>query len=61
MREGGMATRKADKHQPREKTTIVLPPDLKLAAKKHALDTKQDLSDLIAEGLRLVLGRRGGR
>lgn len=44
-----------------EKTTINLPKDLKLQAKLHALRTRRDLQDLIAEGLRLVLARKGGR
>ena len=44
-----------------EKTTINLPKDLKLAANLHAVKTGQDLQDLIAEGLRLVLGRKGER
>lgn len=43
-----------------EKTTINLPKDLKLKAKLHALKTNRDLQDLIAEGLRLVLARKGG-
>lgn len=41
-----------------EKTTINLPRDLKLRAKVYALKTGQDLQDVIAEGLRLVLGRK---
>ena len=43
-----------------EKTTINLPKELKLRAKIYALKTNQDLQDLIAEGLRLVLARKGG-
>jgi hypothetical protein len=46
---------------PFEKTTINLPADLKLKAKLHAIKTNRDLQDLIAEGLRLVLARKGGR
>ncbi len=45
----------------KEKTTINLPADLKLRARLHAVKTGQDLQDLIAEGLRLVLARDGGR
>jgi hypothetical protein len=45
----------------KEKTTCYLPPDLKIRAKVHAVKTGQDLQDLIAEGLRLVLARDGGR
>jgi hypothetical protein len=45
---------------PVEKTTINLPADLKLKAKVYALKTNQDLQDLIAEGLRLVLAGKGG-
>jgi hypothetical protein len=44
-----------------EKTTINLPKDLKLRAKVHALKAGKDLQDLIAEGLRLVLVRDGGK
>jgi hypothetical protein len=44
-----------------EKTTINLPKDLKLEAKVHALRMGCDLQDLIAEGLRLVLARKGGK
>jgi hypothetical protein len=44
-----------------EKTTINLPKDLKLKAKLHAVKTGRDLQDLIAEGLRLVLAREGGK
>jgi len=44
-----------------EKTTINLPKDLKLEAKLHAVRTGQDLQDVIAEGLRLVLARKGGK
>jgi hypothetical protein len=42
-----------------EKTTINLPKDLKIAAKIHAVKTGQDLQDLIAQGLRLVLKGKG--
>jgi len=44
-----------------EKTTINLPKDLKLRARLHAVKVNCDLQDLIAEGLRLVLGRDGGK
>lgn len=44
-----------------EKTTINLPKDLKLRAKVHALKAGKDLQDLIAEGLRVVLARDGGK
>ncbi len=44
-----------------EKTTINLPKALKLQAKLYAVKTGQDLQDVIAEGLRLVLARKGGR
>ena len=44
-----------------EKTTINLPKDLKLWAKVHALKAGKDLQDLIAEGLRLVRARDGGK
>jgi hypothetical protein len=47
------------KKAPSEKTTINLPVDLKLKAKIHALRTGQDLQDVIAEGLRLVLAQGG--
>ncbi len=40
-----------------EKTTINLPKRLKLDAKVYAIQTGQDLQDVIAEGLRLVLAR----
>jgi hypothetical protein len=42
-----------------EKTTINLPKDLKIAAKIYAVKTGQDLQDLIAQGLRLVLKGKG--
>jgi hypothetical protein len=41
----------------REKTTITLPVALKREAEHLAVETRRDLSDLIAEGLRLVLAR----
>jgi hypothetical protein len=44
-----------------EKTTINLPKDLKLRARIHAVKAGRDLQDLIAEGLRLVLARDGGK
>lgn len=57
-----MAQRKATKTKPEtEKTTINLPRDLKLDAKVYALRAGRDLQDLIAEGLRLVLAKRGGK
>ncbi len=55
----GQRTRPAKPEK--EKTTINLPVTLKRAAQKHAIDTGQDLQDVIAEGLRLVLARKGGR
>jgi predicted transcriptional regulator len=45
----------------KEKTTITLPVDLKRQAEHMAVETRRDLSDLIAEGLRLVLARQKGR
>ena len=42
-------------------TTIRLPRDLKLAARKLALDTGTDLQDLVADGLRYVIGKAGAR
>jgi hypothetical protein len=45
----------------KDKTTIYLPPDLKLKAKLHAVRTGKDLGELIAEGLKLVLARDGGK
>lgn len=45
----------------KEKTTINLPRDLKMRARLHAVKMGQDLRDLIAEGLRLVLARDGGK
>jgi len=44
-----------------EKTTINLPKDLKLEARLYAVRAGQDLQDVIAEGLRLVLARKGGK
>lgn len=41
-----------------EKTTINLPKALKLRAKLYAVRTGQDLQDLIAEGLHIVLARK---
>ena len=43
-----------------EKTTINLPVDLKKRAQKAAIDRGVNLQDLIADGLRLVLARKGG-
>jgi len=43
----------------KEKTTITLPVDLKRQAQHLAVETQCDLSDLIAEGLRLVLAKKG--
>jgi hypothetical protein len=42
-----------------EKTTINLPKKLKLEARLYAVRTGQDLQDVIAEGLRLVLAKGG--
>lgn len=47
--------------QAKEKTTITLPVDLKRQAQHLAVEAQRDLSDLIAEGLRLVLARKGGK
>jgi|RhiMethySRZTD1v2_1073278.scaffolds.fasta_scaffold1516524_2 predicted transcriptional regulator len=46
---------------PKEKTTITLPVDLKRQAEHLAVETRRDLSDLIAEGLQLVLARHTKR
>jgi hypothetical protein len=55
-----MSKPRRDRARPEmEKTTINLPKDLKLAARLHAVKSGQDLQDLIAEGLRLVL--KGGK
>jgi len=60
--EDDMATAKRVTSPPEtEKTTINLPKDLKLEARLYAVRTGQDLQDVIAEGLRLVLARKGGR
>jgi len=57
-----MARGKSGPSKPdREKTTINLPTDLKLRARLHAVKTGRDLQDLIAEGLRLLLAREGGK
>jgi len=57
-----MARDKSGPSKPdREKTTINLPKDLKLRARLHAVKTGRDLQDLIAEGLRLLLAREGGK
>ena len=57
-----MAQRTRRKAKPEtEKTTINLPKDLKLRARLHAVKAGRDLQDLIAEGLRLVLARDGGK
>jgi hypothetical protein len=45
----------------REKTTITLPVELKRRAQHLAVETRRDLSDLIAEGLTLVLAKAKGR
>jgi predicted transcriptional regulator len=45
----------------KEKTTITLPVDLKRQAQHLAVELQRDLSDLIADGLRLVLARKGGK
>jgi hypothetical protein len=55
-RGGVMSTKPA-----REKTTVNLPIDLKRAAQKLGIDLGVDLQDLIAEGLRLVLAKKGVR
>lgn len=57
-----MARRTRGKSKPEtEKTTINLPKDLKLKARLHAVRVGRDLQDLIADGLRLVLARDGGK
>jgi hypothetical protein len=57
-----MAQRTRGKAKPEtEKTTINLPKDLKLKARLHAVRVGRDLQDLIADGLRLVLARDGGK
>jgi hypothetical protein len=58
-KEDGMAEKRPKPET--EKTTINLPRALKLQAKLYAVRTRQDLQDVIAEGLRLVLARKGGR
>jgi predicted transcriptional regulator len=45
----------------KEKTTITLPVELKRRAQHLAVETQRDLSDLIAEGLTLVLAKAKGR
>ena len=45
----------------REKTTITLPVALKREAEHLAVETRRDLSDLIAEGLRVVLAKHKGK
>jgi len=44
----------------RVKVTVNLPRDLVKAAKIAAIEREADFQDLVAEGLRLVLGRKGG-
>ena len=44
----------------RVKVTINLPADLVKAAKIAAIERDEDLQDLVAAGLRLVLARKGG-
>ena len=43
------------------KVTLTLPKSLVREAKHRAVDDECDLSDLVAEGLRRVLARKGGR
>ncbi len=45
----------------RVKVTLNLPKDLVKQAKIAAIEREVDLQDLVADGLRLVLGRKGGR
>jgi hypothetical protein len=45
----------------RVKVTVNLPNALVKQAKIAAIEREVDFQDLIAEGLRLVLSRRGGR
>jgi hypothetical protein len=44
-----------------EKTTVRLPLALKRAAQVYALHAKVDFQDVLAEGLRLVLLKKGVR
>ncbi len=56
-------TRKPEKPETKpetEKTSVNLPKGLKLEAQIYALKTKQDLQDVIADGLRLVLEKKDG-
>jgi hypothetical protein len=43
------------------KVTLGLPKDLVKAAKIAAIEREVDLQDLVAEGLRIVLARKGGK
>jgi hypothetical protein len=43
------------------KTTVELPEDLLLAAKRKALETRTTLRDILERGLRQELRRTGGR
>lgn len=45
----------------RVKVTLNLPKDLVKQAKIAAIEREVDLQDLVADGLRLVLARKGGR
>jgi ribosomal protein L1 len=49
------------KMEERVKVTVNLPQALVKAAKIAAIERDADFQDLIAEGLRLVLARKGGR
>ena len=42
------------------KTTVDLPDDLLIEAKKHAAETRRPLRELVAAGLRSVLGGGAG-
>jgi len=51
---------KTGPEEERVKVTVGLPRDLVKTAKIAAIQRDMDFQDLIAEGLRLVLGRKGG-
>lgn len=55
-----MPRQKRRAEEEKEKTTINLPKGLKLQARLYAVRTGQDLQDVIAEGLRLVLAQKKG-
>ncbi len=45
----------------RAKVTIRLPKPLVKRAKHYAVDQDQDLQDVVAEALRLLLDKKGGK